>query len=488
MSLEIWPPLPPDQLEVAIAETKVDKSPRSLHSYPAGFQHARKPFSLQKMVLIDPRTGRKARELAWLLRELHEDLLLLKAGLEECYALLAPIDPGSTLVLSTSRNELVKGHITRVGTRIVKGTIQLKLKTLPPQTLTIDPNHPIHLAPLTGLHALLTHSIDLLGLTLQYAYDPDPSGGTKRDDVKGATGGGGGAIPPSSSPMFMATQLRLLAQSLAEASALLKGPAVGEADPSWTYRSAAPSHFIPPLAPLNAHGHHLGHASSSSALSTLSHLAGVGGNHQNGHHLSHVKSAESQASITSTHDHGHFDPPALSFHLTIQDGSLVLWLRSLEPADAPMHFGTKLALAIGTARRLEHDEADHVFGFCCGAVESRPQTPNARRPSPDLPSRRDSAASKLAAVAAKSEVTSRTSSPFGGWGKARHDAEKRERPSSAAGGEKGHEVSVYVREKVRVESADPSLLALSAKLTALGHTLGLARRNLAAVMGEELEE
>jgi outer membrane protein TolC len=48
-------------------------------------------------------------------------------------------------------------------------------------------------------------------------------------------------------------------------------------------------------------------------------------------------------------------------------------------------------------------------------------------------------------------------------------------------------VDVYVREKVRVESADPSLLSLSSKLTALSHTLALARRNLAAVMGEEVE-
>lgn len=50
------------------------------------------------------------------------------------------------------------------------------------------------------------------------------------------------------------------------------------------------------------------------------------------------------------------------------------------------------------------------------------------------------------------------------------------------------EVEVFVREKVRVETADPSLLSLSSKLTALGLTLGVARRNLAAVMGEELED
>ncbi len=49
-------------------------------------------------------------------------------------------------------------------------------------------------------------------------------------------------------------------------------------------------------------------------------------------------------------------------------------------------------------------------------------------------------------------------------------------------------VEVVVREKVRVESADPSLLSLSAKLNALSNTLAHARRNLAAVMGEEPED
>lgn len=63
----------------------------------------------------------KRRELEWLLNELHETLQNLKSGLEDCYALLAPVDPGSTLVVSTPRNEIVKGHVTRVGTRIVKG-------------------------------------------------------------------------------------------------------------------------------------------------------------------------------------------------------------------------------------------------------------------------------------------------------------------------------------------------------------------------------
>ena len=73
-------------------------------------------------VLIEPLVvPRQKRELDWLVEELRETLTNLKHGLEDCYALLAPIDPGSTLVLSTPRNEIVKGHITRIGTRVVKG-------------------------------------------------------------------------------------------------------------------------------------------------------------------------------------------------------------------------------------------------------------------------------------------------------------------------------------------------------------------------------
>jgi len=66
-------------------------------------------------------TNQQARELSWLLESLQETLVSLKSGLEECYALLAPIEPGSTLVMSSPRSESVKGHVTRVGTRIVKG-------------------------------------------------------------------------------------------------------------------------------------------------------------------------------------------------------------------------------------------------------------------------------------------------------------------------------------------------------------------------------
>ncbi|KAF3917245.1 hypothetical protein AA313_de0200848 [Arthrobotrys entomopaga] len=61
------------------------------------------------------------RELAWLITEIQESLLSLRSGLEECLSLLAPTQPGSTLVLSTSRSEGLKGFVTRVGSAIVKG-------------------------------------------------------------------------------------------------------------------------------------------------------------------------------------------------------------------------------------------------------------------------------------------------------------------------------------------------------------------------------
>ncbi|KAK0749022.1 RAVE subunit 2/Rogdi [Schizothecium vesticola] len=326
------------------------------------------------------------RELDWLIEALHETLTDLKHGLEHCYSLLAPIDPGSTLAVSTPRNEVVKGYVTRVGTRIVKGTIHVRLRTLPPQTLTIDPDHPIHLAPLTSLHTFLTQAIDLLGITLSYSYP------TAHPPPRTTT---------TSSAQFLAAQLRLLSQSLLEASSLLKGPPLTTSDPTWTSRSIAPSHFLPPPNP--THPSPLAHAAN-----------GV---------------------------------PPLSFHLGIQDSCLVLWLRSLEPADAPVNFGTKLALAIGTTRRLEHDEAEKTFGFCCSHDASPAPTDDGRGGGP---------------------VTRHASFPAG------------DVPLSGR-----RPVDVFVREKVRIETADPSLLSLSSKLAALGRTLAAARRNLAAVMGEE---
>jgi hypothetical protein len=60
------------------------------------------------------------RELQWLLESLQESLASLKEGLEGCVALLAPKEPGSTLVLSSLRSESVKGYVTRVGSTLRK--------------------------------------------------------------------------------------------------------------------------------------------------------------------------------------------------------------------------------------------------------------------------------------------------------------------------------------------------------------------------------
>ncbi|KAJ6264177.1 hypothetical protein Dda_0319 [Drechslerella dactyloides] len=72
-----------------------------------------------------------ARELAWVISEIMEGLLSLRPGLEECLSLLAPSQPGSTLVLSTSRSEGLKGFVTRVGSAIVKTDMQVKMHGLP---------------------------------------------------------------------------------------------------------------------------------------------------------------------------------------------------------------------------------------------------------------------------------------------------------------------------------------------------------------------
>lgn len=176
--------------------------------------------------------------------------------------------------------------------------------------------------------------------------------------------------------------MSLLADSLSASAALLKGPPPALSDPSWQTCSCAPDRFEPPL------------------------------------------------------------PTNVSFHLGLQESCIVLWLRILEPVDAPLHFGMKLGLAIGTVRRLEHDEMDVVYRFKKNQDKGAPSSDEGQR-QPSLPPRQSDG-----------------SSPRG--------------------------EDVYVREKVRVESADPSLISLYSKLRYLSHMLGQARRNLAAVMGEEI--
>ncbi|KAI1749339.1 RAVE subunit 2/Rogdi [Xylaria castorea] len=374
MSVEIWPPIAPEKLKIEEDATQ-------------------------------------ARELTWLLNSLQATLLSLKHGLEECYALLAPIDPGNTLVLSTPRAELVKGHVTRVGARIVKGTIHTKLRTTAPWTISINPAHPIHLAPLVTLNALLTQAVDLASLCFT---ETERKG--QRD------------YPATAA--FLTSQLRLLAQGIDEASAILMGSPTNIAEFKPRYSSSTANTSRPNTAVADA-----------SIPATSSNIA---------------ESDWTQYSAAST----SFIPPlshVLSFHVTIQDACLVLHLRALEAADAPVNLGIKFALAIGTTRRLEHDEADKVFTY--QHHESDPFIP--------VVGPGQSQSYPMKGSRGLTGKNGSTGSDHGGGG----EVEK-----------------VYVREKVRVESADPCLLSMSTKLSALSNALNLARRNLAAVMGEDFQE
>ncbi|KAH8803060.1 RAVE subunit 2/Rogdi [Xylogone sp. PMI_703] len=174
-----------------------------------------------------------ARELEWLLDSFQETLVSLKTGLEECYALLAPIEPGSTLVMSSPRSESVKGVVTRVGTQIVKGSLHLRLKTLPHMHLALSADSPLTLRPLASLRSLLNEALDCV-------------------DVTRWTG-------DRHSASFISGQLRLLHSIITEAKSNLKGPNLVRPqnsssttlppDTEWCVSPSPSDAFTPPLPP-----------------------------------------------------------------------------------------------------------------------------------------------------------------------------------------------------------------------------------------------
>jgi len=178
--------------------------------------------------LVTEQEATLARELEWFLASLQDTLHSLKAGLEECAELLAPKEPGSTLVLSSLRSENLKGFITRVGTRIVKGDVQLRLPSLPPpkgQTsykLSISslPTAPtIVLDQLTTTRTLINGCLDVVDATCWTG------------DSKNAN--------------FIAGQLRLLHDNMQEAKTALKGWT--EAQKPWYEDPVDEKAFAPPL-------------------------------------------------------------------------------------------------------------------------------------------------------------------------------------------------------------------------------------------------
>ncbi|KAI4162734.1 MAG: hypothetical protein LQ342_003621 [Letrouitia transgressa] len=151
--------------------------------------------------LIKEEEASLAAELEWLLEALQDTLGSLKSGLEECVALLAPQDPGTTLALSSSRSETVKGFVTRIGTRVVKGDISLRLPTLPPprphSAYPLHISSPLVLPQLSSLLTLLNQSLDIIDIS---TWTGDPHNAS-----------------------FISGQLRLLADTIDEAKLVLKG-------------------------------------------------------------------------------------------------------------------------------------------------------------------------------------------------------------------------------------------------------------------------
>ncbi|CEL02880.1 Putative 37S ribosomal protein Rsm22 (Fragment) [Aspergillus calidoustus] len=282
------------------------------------------------------------RELEWLLRSLQDSLASLREGLLECAELLAPKEPGSTLVLSSMRSESVKGFVTRVGTKIVKGDIQLRLSSLSsragPTTrlcMSSSPSAPeLVLSQLVSVRDSVNQCLDIVDVS---TWTGDPL------DAR-----------------FIYSQIHLLGETIAEGRQMLKGDSDAVRG-KWWETSASDDLFDPPL------------------------------------------------------------PPNLSFHLSIADSALVLYLRTLEsstPTHTPTAFASDISLTgfnirdrlFGT-RQPAHDEVGDVFSW------------------------------------------------------------------------KGDDVKV--REKVRVESQDPSLMAVMAKLTALHHEVVRCKTHLKALMGND---
>lgn len=260
--------------------------------------------------------------------------------------------------------------------------MNLQLRTTSTTSLTIAQNQPIYIPALELLNTHLNEAVNLLNVTLSQRADA-------------AT---------------LASSLTILAESLDQATALLKGRPLTESDPTWQTSSCPSQHF-------------------TAATTTNGGGGGAGG----------VGAFAAQFAAGGNHASN-----PISFHIGIQESCVVLWLRVLEPANAPVNFGVKLGLAIGTMRRLEHDEMDTVFNYTASGDGSTLGDKKASSGGNDGP------------------VLSGTRSGNG----------------------KGKTVEeVHVREKVRVVSADPSLISLFSKLGSLSHGLGQTRRNLAAVLG-----
>ena len=235
-------------------------------------------------------------------------------------------------------------------------------------------------------------------------------------------------------------------------------------------------------------------------------------------------------------------PPNLSFHLSIQDAALVLHLRTL----APIHDGggggggsavgsgastptthpinevplLSLRQRFGLAEKLPlHDESGEIFqlspnwhGFRSSAYSSTSTDPlsasaaapapsnslsswfhqiqqRATSPAPPSSSFRSQSPSPAVVITGPEGATmgaTRTTLTAPATRKGREGRREGGGGGSdgvGGGGGGGGGVKVKVREKVRVESQDPALMAVMAKLSALGHRVEGRRGCLGVLMG-----
>jgi hypothetical protein len=199
MSTILWPPLASSTLALDHTTSTLDQNHTTSRSD-------------QRDQLAD---ATRQRELAWLLSALQETLSSLKSGLEECSSLLAPRDQGSTLVVSSHRSEAIKGFITRNGSNVTKGDVQLRLASLPPPrgqtsyklSISTSPSAPVlQLKQIAQVRTLINSSLDVV-------------------DATAWTGDKGDAN-------FISGQLTLLHENIRDAKAVLKAPST-DADKSW---------------------------------------------------------------------------------------------------------------------------------------------------------------------------------------------------------------------------------------------------------------
>ncbi|KAG9517019.1 hypothetical protein KCV07_g6482, partial [Aureobasidium melanogenum] len=245
----------------------------------------------------------RQRELSWLLDAFQETLSSLKSGLEDCSALLAPRDQGSTLVVSSHRSEAVKGFITRNGSNITKGDVQLRLASLAPPrgqtsyklSISTSPSAPaLRLKQIAEVRTLINSSLDVVDATTWT--------GDKRD------------------ANFISGQLTLLHENIRDAKAVLKAdPAAQDADKTWASEPLDDKIFDPPPPPNLSF-----HLSISDAALLL-----------------HVRTLEPASSTGSSTPSGGSGPSFTGFGLR-----------------------DRLAHALGAGPRPPaHDEAEDVFTY-----------------------------------------------------------------------------------------------------------------------------